>query len=726
VDERDHNEIPVPGEPEEGEYGWLKPQAEPADEATRAWTGSGAEPAEPVEASEQAWAAPEVVPAATPHRPSWAPEVFQLSTGAPAPEAPAEPATVASEAPAPAPELPVEAPAAGPPPVEISPLPQPETAPVPAEAPVVIDQPPAEAPKSEGGSFLKKDISFRRKPKPPASEAPKAEGGSLLKKEISFRRKPKAPAAEAPQAEQPKAEGGSLLKKEISFKRKPKAAAIDAPKAEGGSLLKKEISFKRKPKAAAIEAPQAEQPNAEGGSFLKKQMSFKRKPKAAAIEAPQAEQPKAAGGSFLKRNISFRRKAKPAATDTPQAEQAKSEGVSFLKKDLSFKRKPKPKAKRGAKAPKPKKGLKTRKEARDQRPRGPVTHKKLVGLKIGASQLAAARVVNNGSAQLVQVARQSLEPGVVVGGELRDPDALADALKSFFAKNRLPKRGVRLGLANNRIGVRIFELEGIDDQRQLANAIRFRAQETLPIPIEEAVLDYQVVGERVDEEGRTLRRVMLVVAYRELIDRYVAACRKAGIQLVGIDLEAFALLRALSAQAGEQEDAPAAALVAVSIGHDRSTFAVSDGRICEFTRVLEWGGSTLDVAVARALDLAPSQAEPIKRALGLEGGEVPENVTEEQATAAREAIRREIQTFARELVSSLQFYQNQPGSLGIAEIIVTGGTAHLSGLAEQLQKLIGVRVRVGDPLEHVRTAKKLKGAEQIGSLAVAIGLGVER
>jgi Tfp pilus assembly PilM family ATPase len=86
---------------------------------------------------------------------------------------------------------------------------------------------------------------------------------------------------------------------------------------------------------------------------------------------------------------------------------------------------------------------------------------------------------------------------------------------------------------------------------------------------------------------------------------------------------------------------------------------------------------------------------------------------------------RAIQVFARELVSSLQFYQNQPGSLGIGEIVITGGTAHLPGLAEELQKLIGVRVTVGDPLSRVKLGKKLKDAEQVGSLSVAIGLGIE-
>ena len=68
---------------------------------------------------------------------------------------------------------------------------------------------------------------------------------------------------------------------------------------------------------------------------------------------------------------------------------------------------------------------------------------------------------NNGAAELLQVAREPLSPGIVVGGELRDPEALAIALKDFFTKHKLPKKGVRLGLANNRIGVRTFEVSGV-------------------------------------------------------------------------------------------------------------------------------------------------------------------------------------------------------------------------------------------------------------------------
>ena len=82
----------------------------------------------------------------------------------------------------------------------------------------------------------------------------------------------------------------------------------------------------------------------------------------------------------------------------------------------------------------------------------------IVGLKIGASQIAASRVVNNGSAKLVQLARVPLEPGVVVAGEVRDVAALATALERFFTDNKLPRRGIRLGIGTNRIGVRTVDI----------------------------------------------------------------------------------------------------------------------------------------------------------------------------------------------------------------------------------------------------------------------------
>jgi type IV pilus assembly protein PilM len=352
--------------------------------------------------------------------------------------------------------------------------------------------------------------------------------------------------------------------------------------------------------------------------------------------------------------------------------------------------------------------------------------KKLVGLRVGASQIVAAHVHSNGSHEVLKMARTPLERGIVVSGELRNPDALVVALKAFFNESKLPKRNIRLGIASNRVGVRVLDVPGVEDPALLGNAVRFRAQEVLPIPLSEAVLDYRVLRERTDDDGNVTYEVLVAFAYRELVDRYASVCRSAGLRLVGIDLDGFALLRALVDPRADETRLGGAAVVTLSIGHDRSIMSVSDGTVCEFTRVIEWGGSALDTAVARILALTPSQAEPIKRALTLDRLQsAPEGLSDEQAGRARSAMVQEVHALARECVSSLQFYQAQPRSLDIGEIVITGGMAHMPGLAQQLQELIGVTVRIGDPLARVKVGKHVNSEESIGSFALAIGLGIE-
>ena len=511
-------------------------------------------------------------------------------------------------------------------------------------------------------------------------------------KEVKFSdllgRKPKEPSApEAPSADEVQSAA------ELSPPPAPTPAAPVAvsPAPPVPPAPAQATPFPAVPQRRPEQGPEPQAPGAEKVPWYKRELSLGATPGA---KKPKAEKP-----------------AKPAKEKQPKGEQ-----VPFYKRELSF---------GGKKGDQPT-ATTASQSLRSKSLKSSSKHmKRVTGLKIGGSQLAAARVHNNGVPELVQVARQSLDPGVVVGGELRDPEALTAALKDFFKRNKLPREGVRLGIANNRIGVRIFDLDGIEDVKQLENAVRYRAHEALPIPIEEAMIDWQVLSERREEDGRITRRILLVVAYRDLLDRYVDACKKAGIKLVGIDLEAFALLRAIAEPLPDRAGSPNAATVVVALGHDRSTFAVSDGRVCEFTRVLDWGGATLNVAIARELDIAPSEAEPVKRALSLTHGDTPEGLSDDQANRAREAVRRQLQSFARELVSSLQFYQNQPDSLGIGEIVVTGGSVHLRGLAEELQALIGVSVRAGDPLGRVKVGKKIKDAEQVGSLAIAIGLGIE-
>lgn len=544
---------------------------------------------------------------------------------------------------------------------------------------------------------------LHREPEPPKG---------FWKREHSLRRPRKAPAnklaavapAREPQPEQVRSAATTtpFWRKELSLGRSPQPEVavaepvqVDTPKT---SFLKREISLGRSSKAkteATVAPPADVDTPATRTSFLKKEISLGRKARPK-VERVDEERPKR-GRSKLARPKLERKPKLPKESEAVASDGAVK--TSALRRELRL--------------PKPKLTL-PRRNTNDMT--------KIVGLRIGSSQLAAALVRNNGSAEVLQLVRSPLDRGIVAVGEVRDPDALADNLKRFFSEHRLPRRGVRLGIATNRIGVRVLEVPVMEDPKQLANAIRFRAQEVLPIPISEAVLDHIVIGTTEDAEGPE-HRVLLVFAHRELVDGYVDACNRAGLKLLGIDFDAFALLRALSAEV-EETGAPRAALIAVSIGHERTIFAVSDGKVCDFARVLEWGGSSLDLAIARALEIEPAEAELIKQQLPLaEDGEV-EGLTPLQLAAARAAVKQDLQLLARELVSSLQFYQSRPGSLDIGEILLTGGGAQLAGIETELTGQLGVPVRVGDPLQRVKLGKDVAHPAS-PSLTIAVGLGVE-
>jgi type IV pilus assembly protein PilM len=365
--------------------------------------------------------------------------------------------------------------------------------------------------------------------------------------------------------------------------------------------------------------------------FLKKDISFKKKPSTKA-DAPKAEAPKTEAPSPQAQA------AAPQAETVVPAEEKQQKDAKAPKRGLSMKRGP------SVSLPKP-----ARKPRKSGGSSSGGRHKQLVGLSIGSSQLAAAVVVNNGRPKLVKAARHTLPFDIVAGGEVRDTEALANEIATFFDTADLPRKNVRLGIGSSRTGVRVFERPAVDDPKQLANAIRFRAYETLPIPMEEAMLDYQIV-----EEANAPDRVLLAVAYRDLVDRYAETCTAAKIELVGMDIEAFALLRAVGGEplaAGERAEA---ARVAVSIGFDRTTVAVSDGRVCEFTRVLDWGGARVTGAIQQALEVDAGEAERIKRSLDVSAN-APAEPGDEQTLRAAEAARREVNGLAREPASSLHF-----------------------------------------------------------------------
>ena len=240
------------------------------------------------------------------------------------------------------------------------------------------------------------------------------------------------------------------------------------------------------------------------------------------------------------------------------------------------------------------------------------SEKATVGLEIEAGSVAAAEVRVNGSSELTATAIAPLPSGAFDDGEVVDSDAVAATLRATFSENGLSKR-VRLGIANQRVVVRTMRLPAIDDPIELDAAVRFEAEERIPMPIDQAVLDHRVVGGVAATEDEAPKiDVVVVAARRDMIAASLKPIRDAGLEPVGVDLSAFGLIRALggrdvSTNLGSEAPTPPATALYCNIG-DATNLAVAKGRSCLFTRVAPAGLEGIATGLADSSGLAQEHA----------------------------------------------------------------------------------------------------------------------
>jgi type IV pilus assembly protein PilM len=344
----------------------------------------------------------------------------------------------------------------------------------------------------------------------------------------------------------------------------------------------------------------------------------------------------------------------------------------------------------------------------------------VVGLDIEPSHLAAAEAIVNGRVAVERAAVGPLAPGLMRDGEVTDVDGLSAALKDFFSAHKLPKR-VRLGVANQRIVVRTIELPLLNPGPELEAAVRFHAQENIPMPLDQAVLDYQVTG-RVDGEQGERLRVVLVAARRDMIDRLVQAARGAGLRPEGIDLSAFAMIRALTAGSAV---APMAGVVPggtlyVNVA-GMTNLAIAAGSACHFTRVAVVGLDTMIGELAERRGLTLEHAEQWLTHVGLQAPIEAVEGDPEVVADARSVLAAGADRIVDEIRNSLDFYAGQGASVIVERAVVTGPAVAVPGFVAQLGAGVTIPVEAGMVAEAQPGA--LHGVDA-ACVTVAAGLSV--
>jgi type IV pilus assembly protein PilM len=227
----------------------------------------------------------------------------------------------------------------------------------------------------------------------------------------------------------------------------------------------------------------------------------------------------------------------------------------------------------------------------------------IVGLDIQPGLVAAVKARVNGSVLAERAAALALAPDTIREGEVIDEEGLSAALRELFAENKLSKR-VRVGIANQRTVMRTLELPPVTDRKELAAAVRFQAQDQVPMPLNNAVLDFHPL-EIVDTPAGPRRRVVLVAAQRDMVEKLLAAVRGAGLTPEGVDLSAFALIRSLH-QHAEGQDGRVLYLNVDGL----TNLAIADGTVCRFTRVVGGGLESIagELAERRKISVAEARA----------------------------------------------------------------------------------------------------------------------
>jgi len=380
-------------------------------------------------------------------------------------------------------------------------------------------------------------------------------------------------------------------------------------------------------------------------------------------------------------------------------------------------------------------------------------NKAIVGVDIEAGSIAATEVRTNGRPELARFGVMPLDGGVVREGEVADPEALGQALKELFAASKLSK-AVRLGIANHRVAVRTLRLPPIDDQRELETAVRFQAQEELPMPLEQSVLEWQMIGHSVADDGSPRIDVVAVAARRDMLGRLLEAVRRAGLRPVGIDLSAFGMVRALhrgghdsvgaagyvsapsdgvpayedrigtgtATDTAPDPDAadPGSAKLYCSLG-DVTNLAVARGSTCVFTRVSSFGVEGIAQKLAERRTLTLEHARQWIAHTGLEQPLEQIEGDPEVVAAARDALVEGSARLVDELRISLEYYAAQEGALPVDGVVACGPGAQIPGLADRLQRDLGQRFELGRP-EGLAHLSQPDGAR----LTLPYGLALEQ
>jgi len=335
----------------------------------------------------------------------------------------------------------------------------------------------------------------------------------------------------------------------------------------------------------------------------------------------------------------------------------------------------------------------------------------IVGLDIGSTSIRAVEAaINKDRPTINNFGQVFLPPGTVVGGVVKDDRAVTAALRQVWQSYTFTTKNVVLGVTHQQVIVREIDLNNLPP-KELRQALPYLVRDVLPLPVEQALLDFYPLERPGKGKGaaETIHG-LLIAAPKEAVIDTVRAVENAGLHVQDVDLACFAALRASAHLAGDIE-------ALVDIGANGTNIIVHRDGTPKIVRSIPRGGAEVTKMVATRLGLTNAEAETVKCRVGLRTEE-----SEEGAQVVGEAIR----PLVNEIRGSLNYFTSGHPGQHVQRLALVGGAALLPGLPDLLTDELGVPTFLSDPLQRVHDLRR-GGRHDVlarfrSSAAVSIGL----
>jgi len=351
--------------------------------------------------------------------------------------------------------------------------------------------------------------------------------------------------------------------------------------------------------------------------------------------------------------------------------------------------------------------------------------KTFVGLDVGSHAIKVVELAPAGAEyRILHAATGDSPPGALKEGAVVEPQGLGLAIRQVLSKAGIKPGRVVSAVGGQAVIVRELKLPPMSED-ELKQAARFEAERYIPYGVREVNMDFDVIGETTEENQRKIV-VLLVAARREIVDKHIQALEAAGVEPFVLDVESFAVIRALDAQA--RAGADGAATVFVDLGGETTDIVITEGGQLRLTRNINVGGDSLTKAIATRLDMEFQSAAQVKEEKGvvlLEGETLPDDRT---VLALHDAMLPILGDLATEIRRSMDYFQTRWRESKVGRVVLSGGTARLTNLDRFLSLELGVETVVGDPFVQCDVGERVLPAEQrkrIGpAMATAVGLAL--